>query len=154
MSEARQVRFTAVIVRDEETSGCGIGLPFEPKDRFGKTRVPVVVTLRGHSYRTTIFTMCGQHWVPLSKKNQDAAGVKPGDKVRVAMVPDDTPRVVEIPEPLAKAMRRHKGAKAAWDRLSFTNQREIAESILGAKRDDTRARRIDKAIAQLTGHTQ
>jgi uncharacterized protein YdeI (YjbR/CyaY-like superfamily) len=61
---------------------------------------------------------------------------------------DDAPREVEVPDDLAKAFRA-KGAKAEWGRLAFTHQHEYAEAILGAKKPETRARRVDKTIEAL-----
>ncbi len=34
-----------------------------------------------------------------------------------------------------------------WQRLSYTGQRESVESVLGAKRPDTRKRRIAKVVS-------
>lgn len=38
---------------------------------------------------------------------------------------------------------------AAWDALSFTRRRELAEGITGAKRPETRARRVAAALEAL-----
>ena len=38
------------------------------------------------------------------------------------------------------------GGRAAWDAMSFTARREHVEGIVDAKRAETRAKRIDKAI--------
>ena len=40
-------------------------------------------------------------------------------------------------------------ALAAWQALAFTHQREHVEAIEGAKKPETRARRIEKALAFL-----
>jgi uncharacterized protein YdeI (YjbR/CyaY-like superfamily) len=62
---------------------------------------------------------------------------------------DDAPREVEVPPELARALRANRSAAAGWEKLSFTHQREYVESITGAKRDETRARRVEKAIQEL-----
>jgi len=141
--------FTAEVARDGDSGGCGIGLPFDPKAVFGRVRVPVVATLRGYSYRTTTFLMCGEHFIPLAKKHMEAAGVAPAERVRVRLEVDDQPREVRVPDDLARAMRRVKGAKAAWDALSYTHRREHVEAIEGAKKPETRERRVAKAIEML-----
>lgn len=141
--------FTAEVVRDGDTGGCGISLPFDPKEVFGKTRAPVVATLRGYSYRTTTFFMCGEHFIPLAKKHREAAGVEPGERVRVCLELDNQPRVVETPPDLVRAMKRVKGAEAAWEALSYTHKREHVEAIEGAKKPETRERRIARAIEML-----
>lgn len=142
--------FTAAVVRDGDAGGCGISLPFDPKGVFGRTRIPVVATLRGYSYRTTIFFMCGEHFIPLAKKHREAAGVEPGERVRVRLDLDDQPRVVETPADLVSALKKAKGAEAAWEALSYTHKREHVEAIEGAKKPETRERRIAKAIEMLT----
>jgi uncharacterized protein YdeI (YjbR/CyaY-like superfamily) len=40
-------------------------------------------------------------------------------------------------------------ARAAFDGLSFTHQREYAERVAGAKRAATRRRRVDQAVQML-----
>ena len=59
---------------------------------------------------------------------------------------DDEPRVVTPPADLVKAL---KAAAPAWDRwreLSYTHQREHAEAVEGAKKPETRARRVAGAV--------
>jgi uncharacterized protein YdeI (YjbR/CyaY-like superfamily) len=75
--------------------------------------------------------------------------VSPGEMVRVTLEPDLEPRVVEAPAELAAALKKNKQAKAAWEKLSYTHQREHAEAILDAKKPETRARRIAKAVEML-----
>jgi hypothetical protein len=131
-------------------NSCGIELPFNPKDAFGKVRVPVNATIGRHTYRTTTCAMHGSFWIPLNKANREAAGVEGGQTVSVTLALDDKPRTVPPPQDLVAAMRKAKGAKAAWDALSFTHQREHVEAIESAKRPETRARRIARAIEMLT----
>jgi len=57
---------------------------------------------------------------------------------------------VDIPEELAKAMRRHKGATAAFRELTPGRQREYAEHVASAKRDDTKQKRIEKILPMIT----
>src|SRR3546814_3471113 len=51
-----------------------ISVPFDPRDTFGKARPPVVVTLNGHRYRSTIAIMGGVTFVPLRRSNRETAG--------------------------------------------------------------------------------
>ncbi|PYS48628.1 MAG: hypothetical protein DMF68_12540 [Acidobacteria bacterium] len=46
--------------------------------------------------------------------------------------------------------QRNKTAHAAWEKLSYTHQKEYAQAIEGAKKSETRERRIEKAIAELS----
>ena len=58
-------------------------------------------------------------------------------------------KAVDIPDELAKAMRRHKGATAAFRALTPGRQREYAEHVTSAKREDTRQKRIDKILPMI-----
>lgn len=144
-------RFTTRIRQDDGTSACGIELPFNPKEAFGRVRAPVIATIGGYSYRTMTCSMGGSYWIPLASKHREAAGVKPGQTVTVALAIDDSPREVEVPADLAAALREHSRAAAAWERLSYTHRREHVETITGAKKPETRARRIAKCLEMLGG---
>jgi uncharacterized protein YdeI (YjbR/CyaY-like superfamily) len=63
---------------------------------------------------------------------------------------DDEPRTVTAPDDLAAAVAAAgDDAKRAWERLSYTHKKEHVRAIEEAKRPETRARRIEKAIAML-----
>jgi len=62
---------------------------------------------------------------------------------------DDAPRTVEVPADLATAMDAQPAARVAFEGLSYSHRREYVTWIVEAKRDDTRRRRIDKAVAML-----
>jgi len=69
---------------------------------------------------------------------------------------DEAPRTVKPPADLARALKVNPAAKARWEELSFTHRKEYVEAIEEAKKPETRARRIAKAIEQLAGenHTR
>ena len=133
-------------------SMCAIPVPFDPKAIFGKVRAPVKVTVNGFSFRSTIARMDGQTFIPLRKSNREAAAVSSGDRVKVRIAADSDARVVEVPADLAKALNGQSGLRKRWDELSYTNQREFVESVLGAKRPETRARRIAKVVEFISGN--
>ena len=127
----------------------GIPVPEEVVLGLGRgKRAPVVVTIGGHSYRSTIAAYSGTYMLPLAAEHRAAAGVQAGQEVEVDVVVDDAPREVEVPEDLARALGEGS-ARAEFDRLSYSNQRRIVLSIEGAKTAETRARRIGKAVAEL-----
>ena len=126
-----------------------IELPFDPKEAFGKVRAPVKVTLNGYTFRTTVAAMGGPPCIGIRTSYREAAGLEGGEKVEVRVALDDEPRVVTPPADLVKAL---KAAPPAWDRwreLSFTHQREHAEAVEGAKKPETRERRIANAVAMI-----
>jgi hypothetical protein len=123
-----------------------IPLTFDPKEVFGKVRAPVKVTLNGYTFRSTIAAMGGPACIPLRASNREAAGLEGGQVVNVRLDLDTEKREVTPPHDLVKAL---KAAPSAWDRwreLSFTHQREHVEAIEGAKKPETRARRIGQAV--------
>lgn len=138
--------FRATIVRDG--SMCFIPLTFDPKPVFGKIRAPVKVTLNGYTFRSTIAAMGGPPCIPLRKSNREAAGLEGGESIRVRLDLDTEPRVVKPPADLVRALK----AASVWDRwqeLSFSHQREHAEAVEDAKKPETRARRIERAVQMI-----
>jgi antitoxin (DNA-binding transcriptional repressor) of toxin-antitoxin stability system len=131
-----------------------VELTDELLDALGGKRVLVTVTINGYTFRTTTATMGGRRLVGLNKANKTAAGVEAGERVTVTVANDTSPRVVEVPPDLAKALKRSKSASATWGGLAYTHQREYAEWITGAKRDETRQRRVAQAIERLQSGTK
>lgn len=127
-----------------------IEVPFDVKEAFGRARPPVVVRLGAYEYRSTVAVYGGKSLIGIRKSHRDAAGVRAGDTIDVTLTLDDAPRTVEPPPELAAAFKKNARARAAWDKLSYTHQREHAEAILQAKKPETRARRVEKALAMLT----
>jgi hypothetical protein len=136
--------FKARIVRDG--SACYIPVPFDPRPVFGKVRAPVTVTLNGHTYRSTIASMGEGPCLPLRKSNREAAGLEGGEVVDVTLAPDTAPRVVGPPADLVRALKAAPPAWARWRELSYSHQREHAEAVVGAKKPETRTRRIAAAV--------
>ena len=137
--------FETTIVRD--AGMCFIPVPFDLKPVFGKVRAPVRVTVNGYTYRSTIASMGGQICLPLRKSNREAAGLEGGETLSVTLELDTEQRTVDIPDDLDKALT--KPARTRWNALSFTQQREYAEAITGAKKPETRARRIEQILSSL-----
>ena len=126
-----------------------IELPFDPKEVFGKVRAPVKVTLNGYTFTTTIAAMGGPPCIGMRTSYREAAGLQGGERLDVRVELDTVKREVKPPADLVKAL---KAAPPAWDRwqeLSFTHQREHAEAVEGAKKPETRARRIAKSVEML-----
>lgn len=136
--------FRARIVRDG--SMCFIPLTFDPKEAFGKVRAPVMVTLNGYSYRSTVAAMGGPPCVPLRKSHREAAGLEGAETVSVTLTLDTKKREVTPPPDFVKALKAAPPAWTRWQELSFSHQREHVEAISEAKKPETRARRIARAV--------
>jgi hypothetical protein len=144
--------YKTTIFRDE--SMCYIPITFDPKAAFGRTRAPVKVTLNGYTYRSTISTMGGPPCIPLRKSNREAAGLKGGETLEVCLELDTEKREVTPPRDFVKALKAVPNAWERWRALSYTHQREHVEAIEGAKKPETRARRIDRAIQMVRAPTR
>ena len=119
-------------------------------DALGPGKRPaVVVTVGPHTYRTTIASMGGRFLISLSAANREAAGVVGGDTVEVELELDSAPRTVEVPESLAAALQEHAAAAAAFEALSNSRKSRITLSVQDAKTEETRLRRVAKAIDDL-----
>jgi uncharacterized protein (DUF1697 family) len=139
--------FKARVVRDG--SMCFIPLPFDPKPVFGKVKAPVTVRLNGYTYRSTIASMGDGPCVPLRRSHREAAGLEGGETLAVTLELDAEKREVTPPFDLTKAL---KATPQAWERfraLSYTHQREYVEAVEGAKKPETRARRIASTVASV-----
>jgi Bacteriocin-protection, YdeI or OmpD-Associated/Domain of unknown function (DUF1905) len=129
-----------------EGSMCFVPVPFDPKAVFGMVRAPVKVTLNGYTYRSTIASMGGTVCIPLRKSNREAAGLEGGETIDVKIELDTEMREIEPPDDLIKALKATAPAWDRWRELSYTHQREYVEAIEGARKPETRARRVESAV--------
>jgi Domain of unknown function (DUF1905)/Bacteriocin-protection, YdeI or OmpD-Associated len=142
----KKLEFT-VKLEGKGTSVAWLNAPFDVIKVFGtRARVPVRGTINGFAFRSSLMPMGGCHGMAINKSMRDGAGVKAGDAVSVVMERDEGKRVVEAPALLKKEMAKSKTAQAKWEKLSFTNKKEIALSITSAKQEETRRRRLAKAM--------
>jgi thioredoxin-like negative regulator of GroEL len=133
--------------------GTLVPVPREVAARLGLKGMPKVeAVIAGHPYRGSLMPMGdGTYCLGVLKSIQEAAGIGQGDSVTIELALDTAPRTVEVPSDLAKALARDKKAAAAWDALSYTNQKEAARAIAEAKRPETRDRRLSATLAKLRG---
>lgn len=144
------MRFHATIELGGKTA-TGIEVPAEVLAALGPGKRPSVrVTINGYSYPSTVGSMGGRSLIPVSAEVRGRAGVSAGDEVDVEVVADDSPRQVEVPADLSAALDREPAARAAFGRLSYSGQRRYVLAIEQAKTAETRQRRIDKAVAELS----
>jgi hypothetical protein len=145
------MRFSATLELSGRTA-TGVEVPEEVVRALGRgKRVPVVVTVGSHSYRSTIASMGGRYMLPFSAENRQAAGVAAGDVLEVDLEVDDAPRSVEVPEDLASALASAPDAGARFAALSYSAQLRHVLAVQGAKTPQTRERRIAKVIGDLSG---
>ncbi|MEW6401836.1 MAG: YdeI/OmpD-associated family protein [Chloroflexota bacterium] len=141
--------FTAVI-QNAGGGGAFVEVPFDVEKAFGSKRPKVKAMIEEVPYRgilTRMGTEC--HLLIILKEIREKIGKTFGDEVKITVEPDTEPRVIDVPAELKKAFKTEKDAKASFDRLSYTHQREYMMWINEAKREETRQNRIVKAIEML-----
>ncbi|NUO48030.1 MAG: DUF1905 domain-containing protein [Polyangiaceae bacterium] len=107
-------------------------------------------TLNGTPYRSSLMKYGGIFHMGVHKATLEKAGVGPGDRVDVAIEIDDEPLPTDtVPDDLKKAVTANKKAAEAWERLRPSHRREHVKAVTEAKKPETRANRIQKAIEML-----
>lgn len=130
----------------------GIPITEEALDKLGGGKKPlVVVMLNGYTYRSAVGKMGDKFMVSLSAEHRKNAKVNGGDTVEVSIELDIAPRTVELPPDLQKAFNKNKTAKANFEKLAPSKQKAMVLSINDARTEETKTKRIAKAIEQLLG---
>jgi len=144
--------FTTKLLEARKTA-TGIQVPDEIVEKLGAgKRPPVKVTINGYTYRNTIAVMNGVFMLSVSADVREKSGVSGGDMIKVTLELDTAPREVEVPAALQKLLAKNKAAKAFFDSLSNSNKKRFIIPIEQAKTEETRNRRIQKAIEDLANN--
>lgn len=149
MKMSKKQTFKAVI-QDAVGGGAFVEVPFDVEKAFGAKKPKVKAMIEGVPYRG-ILTRMGTdfHMLIILKSIREQIGKTFGDEVKVTVELDTEPRVLEVPKDLLKELKKDKDVKAFFDKLSYTHRREYVMWIEEAKKEETRARRILKAIEML-----
>jgi hypothetical protein len=129
----------AVVLDDDQVAALG----------EGAKAFPVRATVNGHTWPGRVSRMRGEYLLGMSRAVREAAGVQAGDTVPVELTLDDQPREVDVPDALAAALNADPAARAIYDGLAFTHRKEFAVWVTEAKREETRDRRVAKALEML-----
>ena len=141
------------VIQEGRGGGAWVEFPYDAREEFGGVgRVKVKVSFDGVPYRGSLVPMGGgSHIVGIRKEIRNKIGKTLGDPVHVVLSRDMEERVVEMPEELRIAFEENTKAKAAFDKLSFSHQREHASYVGEAKKKETRAVRAKKTVQRLLG---
>lgn len=144
-------RFRVALDKHEQYEAYGIRIPFDVQKVFGtRGRVAVKGSINGFPFRGSIFPAGGgAHYMAVNRGVREGAGAEGGETISVVMERDEEPRTVEPPADFLRALRADASARETWERLSYTHRKEHVRAVDGAKRPETRARRIEKSIALL-----
>ncbi len=117
--------------------------PFDVVEVFQrKGRVPVKGTVNGFPFRSSLMNMGEGHMMVVNAELRAGGRCQAGDTVTVVMELDEEARTVELPAYLRKIIDSDAKAREFWPKLSFTHQKEYVREIEGAKRPETREKRI------------
>jgi len=149
MKMSKKQTFKAVI-QDAGGGGAFVEVPFDVEKAFGAKKPKVKTMIEDVPYRG-ILTRMGTdfHMLIILKSIREQIGKTFGDEVKVTVELDTEPRVLEVPKDFLKELKKDKEAKAFFEKLSYTHRREYVLWIEEAKKEETRTRRILKAIEML-----
>jgi hypothetical protein len=130
--------------------GAYVLFPYDTGKEFGtKGKVPVKVTFDGVPYTGSLIKYGNPlHLLGMLKIIREEIGKGPGDAVDVVLWKDEEVRTVEVPARFEKLMKR-EGLLPAFEKLSYTHRKEYCRWITDAKKEETRSRRLEKAIEML-----
>jgi hypothetical protein len=145
----KRYKFTAAIQRSTGW-GAYVIFPHNVQKEFGsKGRIPVQSKLDGIPYTGSLMT-CGTeyHLLAVPKAIREQLNKLPGDLIAVELWKDDAPRTVDLPEDFIALLKKEK-LLPEFEKLTMTRRKEYRNWLASAKREDTRQRRLLKAIEML-----
>jgi hypothetical protein len=144
-SDPKWVSFDATL--SSFGNNTGIEVPDEVMQELDSGKRPsLMVRVNGYEYQTTPGVMDGKTMLSFSSEHRKKSGLKGGEPIHVELAVATTPREVKMPDAFLKALK-DSNAIDFFNSLSNSLQRYHCDLINGAKTEETRQRRIDKAIS-------
>lgn len=145
-------KFKAVLENPQEGMDAAfVSIPFDVEEVFGsRGHIKVKALFDGQPYRGILANMGTDCHVILVRKDiRETIRKKVGDTITVEIEQDFDERIVDVPDDLKKLLTRNSKAKKFFDSLSYTNRKEYAQWISGAKKTETRERRLKETLKKL-----
>jgi Bacteriocin-protection, YdeI or OmpD-Associated/Domain of unknown function (DUF1905) len=143
------VKFHSVVQLNGKTA-TGIPVPEVVVESLGAGKRPLLrVTVNDYTYSTTLATVDGEYMLSVSGEVRERARVAAGDRVDVDVEVDTQPREVSLPPDFSEALDKYPDARRFFDGLSYSNKQRFVLPVEQAKSDETRQRRIEKAVTSL-----
>ena len=143
-------KFEAIIQKHPDKDATFIEIPFDVEKEFGAKRVKVKANFDGIKYRGSIVKMGSPcYMLGMTKDIRRQIGKDAGDSVFVEVEKDEEVRVVELPDDLKNALDKNDFAMKFYETLSYSAKRKYFQWITGAKKSETREKRIIEAILKL-----
>ena len=116
-----------------------------------KGPVPVKGTLNGKPFIQTLVKYSGKWRLYLNGPMRKAAGIGVGDVAEVKLAFDPKDRTIVMHPELKQALLKNKTAKAVFDNLAPSRQKEIVRYISSLKSEVAIEKNIKRALAFLSG---
>lgn len=124
----------------------GIEVPDDVLAKLNAGKRPsLMVRVNGYTYQVSPGTMDGRTMLSFSADHRQKSGLQGGDQIHVELAVATGPREVELSDDFRQALEA-SGTWAFFESLSNSLQRYHCDQINGAKTEETRERRIEKAI--------
>jgi len=112
-------------------------------------RPPVKVKVNEYEYQSTVASMSGQFLLPLAKEHRERSGYKGGDSVTVTLTLESNKREVLLPDDLTSALTENQLVEV-FEEKSYSIRKEFVRQVIDSKKEETRIKRIQSIIEQLT----
>lgn len=144
------VRPFRAVIQPARGGGAVVALPPEVVVELdGSARIRVTGALNGRPFSSSTMPYRGTVYLGIHKTTREAAGVAVGDEVDLILTRDDRPPVLILPPELEVALDEEPALRARFEALALTRRRELADPIAEARKPDTRAARVERALARL-----
>src|SRR5215216_5017512 len=117
--------------------------------RKAKGPIPVRGTINGKSFTQTLVRYQGAWRLYINGIMRDAAGIDVGDEAHIQLEFDPAPRVEPMPPKFEQALAKNTAAKAAFEKLIPSRQKEIMRYLNSMKTEEALDRNIERVIKHL-----
>jgi len=130
--------------------GAYVLFPYDTGKEFAtQGNVPVKAAFNGVPYAGSLIKYGHPlHMLVVLNAIREKTGKGPGDTIEVVVWRDEEVRTLEVPAQFEKLMKK-QGLLPFFEKLSYTHRKEYCRWITEAKKEETRAKRLDKAIEML-----
>lgn len=143
-------KFKSEILKVEGKDASYIKIPFNVEEKYNAKRVKVKATFDGIEYKGSIVKMgVDCHILGITKAIRKSLNKTFGDIIDVTIEEDKEERIVEIPKEFKELLEKERKAKEFFETLSYSNKRKYILWITGAKKEETKIKRMNEAILKL-----
>jgi Bacteriocin-protection, YdeI or OmpD-Associated/Domain of unknown function (DUF1905) len=144
-----KIQFKAYLMLAGKTA-TGFVVPPEVMAQLNEgKKPPVKVTIKGYTFRTTVAVYGGECMIGISAENRKSANVLAGELMEIQIESDKEPRIADVPPDFKELLYQEPSALNLFESLSYSRKQGILLPIRDAKTNETRTRRMQKALESL-----